>query len=340
MKSVFLIVITSCLFSCAIVTNRNGESDEHLNLPAPEPQTEVAETPKLPPEKALSRTIVDQDFKSRNEDQELKKRVVVLPILDKKNLRSPELLKHAQEAFMDALNESGELIAVDSSVLKLDLTKFIKNNMYDLRAIGIASNKVGISSLLEPRIIDMRFQNEDPSKVDNSSSLKTRKVVFEVVVQARLFNIHSEQELFNTVKTVTISDANSVVPENLTSDNFFSRNPELAEILIKDALLDFNKKLVDSMKLVTWEGRIAAMQGEKVYLNVGKISGVRVGDILKVVEDSNEIYDPELGYHVGKVQGRVKGTLEIVGFFGQDGAISVLHSGAGFKENDRVEVYQ
>jgi hypothetical protein len=224
--------------------------------------------------------------------------------------------------------------------LKLDLSKYIKNNVYDLRAIGIASNKVGISSLLEPRIIDMRFQNEDPAKVDNSSSLKTRQVVFEIVVQARLFNIHSEQELFNTVKTVTISDPNSVVPENITSDNFFAKNGELTEILIKDALLDFNGKLLESMKLVTWEGRIAALQGEKVYLNVGKISGVRIGDILKVVEDSSEIYDPELGYHVGKVQGRVKGTLEIVGFFGQDGAISVLHSGAGFKENDRVEIYQ
>ena len=89
-----------------------------------------------------------------------------------------------------------------------------------------------------------------------------------------------------------------------------------------------------------WEGRIAALQGERIYINVGRISGVQVGDILKVVEDGNEIYDPELGYHVGKVQGRVKGTLEIVGFFGQDGAISVVHSGAGFKENDRIEIYQ
>jgi len=158
-----------------------------------------------------------------------------LPILDKKGLRTPEVLKEAQEAFMDALNESGEVIAVDSTVLKLDLSKYIKNNVYDLRAIGIASNKVGISSLLEPRIIDMRFQNEDDSKMDNSSSLKTRQVVFELVVQARLFNIHSEQELFNTVKTVTISDPNSVIPENITSDNFFAKNTDLAKILIKDA---------------------------------------------------------------------------------------------------------
>lgn len=328
-------VCLGLLASCSLVTKR-GESTQ-----VEESQPEVVTAPEQ--KKAvdtLTKVIVDQDLKSSNEDKELKKRVVVLPFLDKKGLRSEENLKKAQDAFMDALNQSGELLAIDSGVLKLDLKKYIKNNMYDLKAIALASNKVGISALLEGRLIDMRFQGEDLTKVDNSSSLKMRSVVFEVVVHSRMMNVRSEQELFNTVKTVTIDDKNSQLPENITSDNFFSRNAELTELLIKDAFLDFNAKLVESLKSITWEGRIAALQGERIYLNVGRISGVQVGDILKVVEDGNEIYDPELGYHVGKVQGRVKGTLEIVSFFGQDGAVSVVHSGAGFKENDRVEIYQ
>ena len=331
------LVCIAFLASCSVVTKRDGTTPEV----APKQETVTESTPE--PKKAvdsLTKVVVDQDLKSSNEDKELKKRVVVLPFLDKKGLRSEETLKKSQEAFMDALNQSGELLAIDSGVLKLDLKKYIKNNMYDLKAIAMASNKVGVSALLEGRLIDMRFQNEDLTKVDNSSSLKMRSVVFEVVVQSRMMNVRSEQELFNTVKTVTIDDKNSQLPENITSDNFFSRNTELTELLIKDAFLDFNSKLVESLKFISWEGRIAALQGERIYLNVGRISGVQVGDILKVVEDGNEIYDPELGYHVGKVQGRVKGTLEIVGFFGQDGAISVVHSGAGFKENDRVEIYQ
>lgn len=329
------LVCLSLLSSCSVVTKRGGEAAVEEAQPETETPTPEKKTPTT-----LNKVVVDQDLKSSNEDKELKKRVVVLPLLDRKNIRSEETLKKAQDAFMDALNQSGELIAIDSSVLKLDLKKYIKNNMYDLKAIALASNKVGVSALLEGRLIDMRFQNEDLTKVDNSSSLKMRPVVFEVVVHSRMMNVRSEQELFNTVKTVTIDDKSSELPENITSDNFFGRNSELTELLIKDAFLDFNAKLVESLKFITWEGRIAALQGERIYLNVGRISGVQVGDILKVVEDGNEIYDPELGYHVGKVQGRVKGTLEIVGFFGQDGAISVVHSGAGFKENDRVEIYQ
>ena len=82
-----------------------------------------------------------------------------------------------------------------------------------------------------------------------------------------------------------------------------------------------------------------ALKGEKIYLNVGRISGVQIGDILKVVEDGSEVYDPEIGYHIGKVSGNTKGTIEVVSYFGQDGAVGVIHSGAGFKENDRVELY-
>lgn len=302
---------------------------------------QTVETPAAEPKPSvLKKNIKDQDLKKNQDDKELKKRVVILPFLDKNNSRDLNVLKNAREAFINSLNATDELIALDSSVLKLDLSKYIKDNIYDLKAIAKESQTVGISCILEGRIIDMRFKDEDMSKVDNSSSLKSRPVNFEVVVQARMINIRSEQELFNTVKTVSIDEENSTIPENITSENFFNRNNELTELLIKDAFLDFNSKLVESLKYIIWEGRIAALQGDRIYINVGQISGVQVGDILKVVDDGNEIYDTELGYHLGKVPGKAKGTLEVVGFFGQDGAVSVIHSGAGFKENDRIELYQ
>ena len=332
MKNLTLIILLLSAFSssCAINTNR-GEVPLEIEAEA---------TPETPAKKAaIRKTITDQDLKKTSENTELKKRVAVLPFLDRKGNLSAEVLKNSRDAFVDSLNKTGELIAVDPSVLKLDLKKYVKNSTYDLKAIARDSQSAGVSSVLEARIVDMRFQNEDASKVDNASSLKMRPVVFEVVVQARILNIRSEQELFNMVKTVVLDDESSQIPENVTSENFFNKNPELSQLLIRDAFLDYSAKLIDSLKLITWEGRIAMLQGEKIYLNVGQISGVQLGDILKVVDDGNEIYDPELGYHLGKVQGKVKGTVEVIGFFGQDGAVGVIHSGAGFKENDRIEIY-
>jgi hypothetical protein len=90
---------------------------------------------------------------------------------------------------------------------------------------------------------------------------------------------------------------------------------------------------------MTWEGRIAMIAGDRVYLNAGRLSGLQINDILKVTEEGKEIYDPQTGRFIGKAPGRMKGTVEVVSYFGKDGAIAVIHSGSGFKENDRVEMY-
>ena len=345
---IFSVVVLST--ACTLVHRRDIPQDiskdfskDISNTVEPVAAAQPTSLPTLLPTSlstSLKKTVADIDLKKNQDDNELKKRVVVLPFIDKQGTRDPVILKNARDAFMDSLNTTDELIAIDSDALKLDLNKYIKDNMYDLHAIAKAAQSAGISSVLEGRIIDMRFKDEGSVIPDNSSSLKSRRAAFEIVVQARMMNLRSEQELFNTVKTVTITDENSKIPENSSAETFFNRNSTLTELLIKDAFLDFNSKLVEALKFIIWEGRIAALQGERIYLNVGQISGVQVGDILKVVDDANEIYDTELGYHVGKVPGRVKGTLEVVGFFGQDGAVSVIHSGAGFKENDRVELYQ
>jgi hypothetical protein len=81
------------------------------------------------------------------------------------------------------------------------------------------------------------------------------------------------------------------------------------------------------------------ISGERVYVNAGRLSGLQVGDILKVTEEGDDVYDPDTGRFIGTAPGRLKGTIEVVSYFGKDGAIAVIHSGSGFQENDRVELY-
>ncbi|MEY4617688.1 MAG: hypothetical protein RJB66_2648 [Pseudomonadota bacterium] len=111
------------------------------------------------------------------------------------------------------------------------------------------------------------------------------------------------------------------------------------EFLVKQAVDDLLPKLMAHVQRVSWTGRVAMLKGDRVYLNVGRQSGVQVGDILKVLEVGDEVFDPETGDSIGKVPGRMKGTLEIISYFGQDGSVAVVHSGAGFQENDAVEYY-
>ncbi len=286
---------------------------------------------------AIRRKIKDVDYRAATDDRSMKKRLVVLPFLDKNpQKRSHTVRANSRDAFIYDLNQSEKFIVMDSSQLTVDTEKYFKNGEYDLKALAKDSQKSGISSILEGQVIDVRLKKQ----ADQIGVVRNLNATYEVVVRLRIQNIRTEQEVFHTVKTVTLEEKNTRVAERASEDEIFIRNPELVEILIKDAFLDFSQQIQDIMNEITWEGRIAAIRGDKIYLNVGRISGVRVGDLLKVIDTGSEIYDPEIGYHLGRVAGKTKGTLEIISYFGNDGAVSVVHSGAGFKESDRVEVYQ
>ena len=64
-----------------------------------------------------------------------------------------------------------------------------------------------------------------------------------------------------------------------------------------------------------------------------------MGDILKVMTEGQEIYDPESGALLGVSKGQVKGTLEVIDYFGPDGSVAILHSGGSVTEGDFVQLY-
>lgn len=88
-----------------------------------------------------------------------------------------------------------------------------------------------------------------------------------------------------------------------------------------------------------WRGKVLSVENARVYLNAGEKTGLRMGDVLKVVEPFKQIADFESGRVIGNIPGRIKGTIKIIQFFGEDGAIGVLQSGGGFTPGDAVQLY-
>jgi hypothetical protein len=279
--------------------------------------------------------IRDVPANARKEDQSPRKRLMVLPFLDSNESHPAGMKDAARKDFVRELNRTGEIIAVDSAELKLDLSKNLQGGDYKLDEIARGSKDLGISAILEGKVVDLKVRR----KSDEVGVFRQLKTTFEAQARVRIVSVRSGKELFNVLKTVTIEEANIRVAENVNTDKFFSSNPEILQSLLKETFLDFNPQILATLEKMSWEGRIATINGDRVFLNVGRISGLNVGDILKVSEEGDEIYDPQSGNFIGKVPGRLKGTLEVVSYFGQDGSIAIIHSGAGFKENDRVELY-
>lgn len=283
----------------------------------------------------VRKEIRDDNQVANREEGGMRKRLVVLPFLDASEVRGPELRDEARRDFIRALNKSNSLIALDSKDLKVDFAKAIKGGEYNLPSLTQAAMSLGVHALLEGKILDISVKRS----ADPVGIFRQVKSKFEAQVRVRILTVRSGREVFNTVKTVLLEEANVRVAEKVDSDRFLVNNPDLVKKLVQDAFLDFTPQIIASLEKTNWEGRIAMVNGDRIFLNVGKISGLQLGDILKVSEEGDEIYDPQSGHFVGKTPGRMKGTLEVVSYFGQDGAITIIHSGAGFKENDRVELY-
>ncbi len=283
----------------------------------------------------IKKEIKDVSQQARKEDANPRKRLMILPFIDTNEAHPQSMKETARTQFIEELNKTHELIVVDSKDLKVDLSKSLQAGEYKLEELAKTSRDLGVSALLEGKVMELKVRR----KSDEVGVFRQMKTVFEAQVRVRIASARSGKELFNTTKTVTVEESNVRVAENVNADRFFSANPEVLTNLLNEAFLDFTPQIISTMEKMSWEGRIAAISGDRIFLNVGRISGLQVGDILKVSDEGDEIYDPQSGNYIGKVSGRLKGTLEVVSYFGQDGSVSVIHSGAGFRENDRVELY-
>jgi hypothetical protein len=276
-----------------------------------------------------------ENSKDGSDSQGLRHRLVILPIVGNAEFENQEVKNRILEAFKQDLLRTGIVLPVDASELGLDLQKFYSESEYRLADIVKGSKKFGATGLLEAKIID--FQVKKLS--DSIGIVRNLKTIFQAKVQVRIQNMNTNKEVFNVIKTVEHEQSDVRVAERVSADRFIDRNPELVATIIKDAFLEFTPQLTKIFDHGEWQGRIAAIQGDRIYINVGKISGIAIGDILRIAENGEQIYDPVTGQMIGDAPGRPKGTIEVVSYFGKDGAVAIMHSGAGFKENDRVEPY-
>lgn len=83
------------------------------------------------------------------------------------------------------------------------------------------------------------------------------------------------------------------------------------------AVADLGRPLAREIENLDWSCRIAKVEAEEVYLNAGKLSGLKVGDNLEVLKSGNP------GDHEA-----IKGRIRISTFFGIDASIGQLVQGS------------
>jgi hypothetical protein len=192
----------------------------------------------------------------------------------------------------------------------------------------------GLSFILFGRIKEARVR----TKQDEIGLVREAKSFAEVSIEMRVFDVMANKEIFNNTFEAHVDDSQYKFFKE-DQDTTLTDRQELLRYTVRVGVRKSIPRILDLGSKLDWTGRVAKIVGNKIYVNAGRESGLNVGDILKVMTEGREIYDPETGALIGMSKGEVKGTLEIIDYFGPDGTIAILHSGGSVTEGDFVQLY-
>lgn len=277
----------------------------------------------------------DVPFEARGE-KGVRQRILVLPFINEKVGAQREVLQAARAVLVQDLLRTGHFVVVEPGDFPEDVKKYLTpEGGYKLEDMAKPAANMGLAAILEGKLLSVRAQKTgEPIGI-----VREIRANVAAKVQIRVVAAMNGREVLNEQRSATVESRSTRVLKRSHTDRHLTEDPSLTRNSVIQAFRQITVDVVRSVEKLSWEGRVAMIQGERIYVNAGRLSGIQIGDILKVTEEGTEIFDPETGRFIGVAPGRMKGTVEIVSYFGKDGAIGIVHSGSGFNENDRVEIY-
>ena len=126
---------------------------------------------------------------------------------------------------------------------------------------------------------------------------------------------------------------NSLYDAEATGDDCKIQSVKLA---VQQALKKSLPPILQQVRKISWNTRIIKVDGEKIYIDAGRETGLMVGDTLSVYKRGTDILIPSTRIVVGRNRGLFVGKIQVIDFFGLDAAIAIPKSGRGFGEGDSV----
>jgi hypothetical protein len=262
----------------------------------------------------------------------IKKRILVLSFKSRLGWGSQALLQRAKADARNKIAAAPDTLAVDERDVELpeNLKKFETES--DREALFAWARSKGISGVLSGSIEDLGVSETG----DDIGLFRARKYQTTAKVRVELYDTTLGNRVLDKLATASVEEERTEILND--------RSPASAEE-------DWGKEAVAAavdrslggvgsyLGRIAWVGKIAKVEPPRLYINGGEASGLTRGQLLRVFSEGVPVMDPKSGTSLGLAPGRFKGLIKVVDLFGADAAVAVVHSGAGFKEQDPVEVY-
>jgi len=265
----------------------------------------------------------------------LKKKIVLLTFFNESPYGGEDLAVTASEELKRELDRTGEfIIDTMSSQIFGNSKEIYAGGGVKLVQLSRRAKTAGINFVIYGRVVEARIRE----KSDEIGLVRETKSYSEAKVELRVFDVNNNKEIFTeTIKGY--ADDSTYRLFNTNREEHLAYRRDLLRYSVKVAVRMGIPRVLEVASKLDWVGRVAKIIGSKIYINAGRRSGIQISDILKVITEGQEIFDPETGALIGLSKGEVKGTVEVIDYFGPDGAVAILHSGGSVGEGDFVQLY-
>lgn len=263
-----------------------------------------------------------------------KKKVLVLGFWNDTPVGDDSLGEFGAEEMKRELFLSKRVIFPQEKSVSAVTRDFVDGDRVQVAQLIREGRRVGVTSILVGRISKIVFR-QDREEV---GILREAQSAVAVDVELKAFDVSSGREVHSAKRTGVAKNTARIAFDGDALQNQEARN-EIAKEAIRDVAIKLVPDALLSLDKMDWQGRIAKILGNKVYINAGRVSGILAGDILKVLSPGEEIVDPVTKAYLGRSEGMLKGTLEVSEFIGEDSSLTLIHTGGNFQEGDVVRLY-
>lgn len=291
---------------------------------------------------SCSQGVIQRDMEGRRsappqnqQFQSVKKKITLLSFFNESPYGGEDLGIVATEELRKELSRTGEFI-VDPMAMKIfgSSKEVYAGGGVKLVQLSRRAKIEGVNLVVFGRVIEARVRE----KTDEIGFVRETKSFTEAKLEIRIFDVNSNKEIYTeTLNGYADDQTYRFFAED--RENSMNQRRDLLRYGVRVAARKAIPNMIEISRKLDWMGRIAKIVGTRIYVNAGRESGLQIGDVLKVLTEGQEIFDPETGALIGVSKGDVKGTIEIIDYFGPDGTIGTLHSGGSVLEGDFVQLY-
>lgn len=325
--SLLFILLSLCFEGCAVLRFVGVMKTEE------EPKTLVFNDPAATPTPTPSpEPVAPQDPLATDTSTRPKKKILVVKFFNLSGFGGPELGEHASLGVKDMIESFSQYTYLGEETLEDHEPFATPQGVIDYKKLFEYARSLGVSAVVTGSVDKI----EVTEKGDEVGLFRTKYQTVKATVSFKMHDTGNEKLLLAKTTDAQVTEEHTRFLSSKTEEDTQSDRGKSA---VKKALDKVYPSFSTHAKKIAWAGRIAKIDLHRYYINAGEQSGIQKGQLLKVFGGGREIFDEESGASLGVAPGRFKGILKVVEFFGNDGSIAIMHSGAGFVERDRVETY-